>query len=132
MFDPNVMDRLVVERGAESYGVIVPMEFVVNAAIYYDIAHMRVSHTESGSLEKKPEIYYMKKPSQNDDRKCQSPGKDENFPESAADDSESVCSCAERDGNAFPKAFERDLVTPTSLQNVRKFGNDKKILYGLY
>ncbi|XP_076234385.1 TLD domain-containing protein mustard isoform X3 [Calliopsis andreniformis] len=117
MFDPNVMDRLVVERGAESYGVIVPMEFVVNAAIYYDIAHMRVGHTESGSVDKKPEIYYMKKPSQNDDRKCQSPGKDENFPESTADDSESVCSCAERDGDAFPKAFERDLVTPTNLQN---------------
>lgn len=119
MFDPNVMDRLVVERGAESYGVIVPMEFVVNAAIYYDIAHMRVGHTESGSLEKKPEIYYMKKPPQIDDRKCQSPGKDENFPELVADDSESVCSYTERDGDAFPKAFERDLVTPTNLQNVR-------------
>ncbi|XP_076666758.1 TLD domain-containing protein mustard isoform X8 [Andrena cerasifolii] len=117
MFDPNVMDRLVVERGAESYGVIVPMEFVVNAAIYYDIAHMRVGHTESGSLEKKPEIYYMKKPPQIDDRKCQSPGKDENFPELVADDSESVCSYTERDGDAFPKAFERDLVTPTNLQN---------------
>lgn len=28
-----------------------------------------------------------------------------------------MCSCAERDrdGDAFPKAFERDLVTPTNL-----------------
>ncbi|XP_076638246.1 TLD domain-containing protein mustard isoform X5 [Colletes latitarsis] len=117
MFDPNVSDPLVIEHGAESYGVIAPMEFVVNAAIYYDIAHMRVGHTESGTLDKKPEIYYMKKPSQNDNRKCQSPGKDENFPELTADDNESVCSCAERDGDAFPKAFERDLVTPTNLQN---------------
>ncbi|XP_018045797.1 PREDICTED: oxidation resistance protein 1 isoform X5 [Atta colombica] len=116
MFDPNVSDPLVIEHGAESYGVIAPMEFVVNAAIYYDIAHMRVSHTESGHLDKKPEIYYMKKP-QIDNRKCQSPGKDENFPELAGDDSESVCSCAERDGDAFPKAFERELVTPTNLQN---------------
>ena len=32
-----------------------------------------------------------------------------------------VCSCAERDGDAFPKAFERELVTPTNLQNVSIF-----------
>lgn len=44
MFDPNVSDPLVIEHGPESYGVIAPMEFVVNAAIYYDIAHMRVEH----------------------------------------------------------------------------------------
>ncbi|KAG7202612.1 hypothetical protein KM043_009798 [Ampulex compressa] len=117
MFDPNVSDPLVIEHGAESYGVIAPMEFVVNAAIYYDIAHMRVGHTESGTLDKKPEIYYMKKPTPPENRKCQSPGKEENFPELAGDDSESVCSCAERDGDAFPKAFERDLITPTNLQN---------------
>jgi len=43
MFDPNVSDPLVIEHGPESYGVIAPMEFVVNAAIYYDIAHMRVA-----------------------------------------------------------------------------------------
>ncbi|XP_024947385.1 oxidation resistance protein 1 isoform X10 [Cephus cinctus] len=117
MFDPNVSDPLVIEHGAESYGVIAPMEFVVNAAIYYDIAHMRVGHTESYGTDKKPEIYYMKKPNQEGRSKCQSPGKDEHFPELTADDSESVCSCAERDGDAFPKAFERDLVTPTNLQN---------------
>ncbi|XP_070160218.1 nuclear receptor coactivator 7 isoform X7 [Polyergus mexicanus] len=124
MFDPNVSDPLVIEHGAESYGVIAPMEFVVNAAIYYDIAHMRVSHTESGHLDKKPEIYYMKK-SQIDNRKCQSPGKDENFPELAGDDSESVCSCAERDGDAFPKAFERELVTPTNLQSEENSNSTK-------
>lgn len=120
MFDPNVSDPLVIEHGAESYGVIAPMEFVVNAAIYYDIAHMRVSHTDVNNTDKKPEIYYMKKPSTSctEEPKCQSPGKDENFPELAADDSESVCSFAERDGDAFPKAFDRDLVTPTNLQNV--------------
>lgn len=116
MFDPNVSDPLVIEHGAESYGVIAPMEFVVNAAIYYDIAHMRVSHTDNCSTDKKPEIYFIKKPTT--DRKCLSPGKDENFSELAVDDNESVCSCAERDGDAFPKAFERDLVTPTNLQNV--------------
>ncbi|XP_014599547.1 PREDICTED: oxidation resistance protein 1 isoform X21 [Polistes canadensis] len=117
MFDPNVSDPLVIEHGAESYGVIAPMEFVVNAAIYYDIAHMRVGHAKSGTLEKKPDIYYMKKPSQGDSQKSQSPGKDETFPELAADDNESVCSCAEREGDAFPKAFDRELVTPTNLQN---------------
>lgn len=41
MFDPNVSDTLVMEHGPESYGVIAPMEYVVNAAIFYDIAHMR-------------------------------------------------------------------------------------------
>ncbi|CAL7949810.1 unnamed protein product [Xylocopa violacea] len=117
MFDPNVSDPLVIEHGAESYGVIAPMEFVVNAAIYYDIAHMRVGHTESGKLDKKPEIYYMKKPSQSENVKCQSPEKEESFPELTADDSENVCSSTERDGDAFPKAFERDFVTPTNLQN---------------
>lgn len=118
MFDPNVSDPLVIEHGAESYGVIAPMEFVVNAAIYYDIAHMRVGHTKSGNLDKKPDIYYMKKPSQGDSQKSQSPGKDETFPELAGDDNESVCSCAEREGDAFPKAFDRELVTPTNLQSV--------------
>ncbi|KAL2722312.1 nuclear receptor coactivator 7-like isoform X1 [Vespula squamosa] len=117
MFDPNVSDPLVIEHGAESYGVIAPMEFVVNAAIYYDIAHMRVGHAKSGNLDKKPDIYYMKKPSQGDSQKSQSPGKDETFPELAGDDNESVCSCAEREGDAFPKAFDRELVTPTNLQN---------------
>lgn len=45
MFDPNVSDPLVIEHGPESYGVIAPMEFVINAAIYHDIAHMRVGHS---------------------------------------------------------------------------------------
>ena len=139
MFDPNVSDPLVIEHGPESYGVIAPMEFIVNAAIYYDIAHMRVGHTESGQPDKKPEIYYMKKPvapastlstgsgasssaqESPDVRKCASPGKDESFPELAVDDSESVCSCAEREGDAFPKAFDKDLITPTNVSSVRHF-----------
>lgn len=33
------------------------------------------------------------------------------------DDAESVCSCTEREGDAFPKAFERELVTPTNLED---------------
>lgn len=46
---------------------------------------------------------------------------DETFPElgvgstEACDDQESVCS-NEREGDAFPKAFDRDRVTPTTLQ----------------
>lgn len=47
MFDPNVSDQLVIEHGPESYGVIAPMEFVVNSAIYYDIAHMRVGNSDA-------------------------------------------------------------------------------------
>ena len=46
MFDPNVSDPLVIEHGAEAYGVIAPMEFVVNAALYPDIAHMRLADSK--------------------------------------------------------------------------------------
>ncbi|XP_077288758.1 TLD domain-containing protein mustard isoform X3 [Arctopsyche grandis] len=138
MFDPNVSDTLVLEHGPESYGVIAPMEFVVNAAIYYDIAHMR-THDSNPNINRgeKPEIYYM--------NKNNSPGKDslvkdETFPELAAttvegdltDWSESLENrtsadgeeeietstgdTGERGGDAFPKAFDRELVTPTSAQ----------------
>lgn len=47
--------------------------------------------------------------------------KDETFPElapskgSSDEDNESLSSYTGRDGDAFPKAFERDLVTPTNL-----------------
>lgn len=44
MFDPNVSDPLVIEHGAEAYGVIAPVDFVVNAALFTDIAHMRHAH----------------------------------------------------------------------------------------
>lgn len=50
------------------------------------------------------------------------PPQDETFPElgvgvtEGCDDQESVCSSNEREGDAFPKAFDRDLVTPTNLQ----------------
>ncbi|KAK9730099.1 LysM domain [Popillia japonica] len=143
MFDPNVSDPLVIEHGPEAYGVIAPMEFVVNAAIYSDIAHMRVGHINNSSTEK-PEIYYPKceRQDQNDSMLV----KDETFPELVtaddaesvcscteregdafpkafeltADDAESVCSCTEREGDAFPKAFERDLVTPTNLDEIEQ------------
>ncbi|XP_067014093.2 oxidation resistance protein 1 isoform X2 [Anabrus simplex] len=114
MFDPNVSDPLVIEHGPESYGVIAPMEFVANAAIYHDIAHMRVgsSSDHSTSSGQKPEVYHPR-------GGPRSPGKDsllvkdETFPELAPDndDNESVCSCPGRGGDAFPKAFERDLVS---------------------
>lgn len=70
MFDPNVSDPLVIEHGPESYGVIAPMDLVVNAAIFHDIAHMRVAggagpsvaaaNAASASDAEKPEIYYPK------------------------------------------------------------------------
>lgn len=129
MFDPNVSDPLVIEHGPEAYGVIAPMEFVVNAAIYNDIAHMRVGHVDSSSsatasgsnASDKPEIYYPKSATASvagDKEQDSLLVKDETFPElvtGTGDDAESVCSCTEREGDAFPKAFERDLVTPTNL-----------------
>lgn len=82
MFDPNVSDPLVIEHGPEAYGVIAPMEFVVNVAIYHDIAHMRVGHVEGTSGEK-PEIYYAKHGIKHiDDHEPDSlMVKDETFPE---------------------------------------------------
>jgi hypothetical protein len=58
MFDPNVSDTLVMEHGPESYGVIAPMEYVVNAAIFYDIAHMRTHGPDHHNQQKSVYIYY--------------------------------------------------------------------------
>ncbi|XP_038208652.1 oxidation resistance protein 1 isoform X5 [Zerene cesonia] len=127
MFDPNVSDTLVMEHGPESYGVIAPMEYVVNAAIFYDIAHMRTHGPDHNAhkyeqIADQAEIYYMSKAEH-------SPGKDsllvkdETFPELQAASGEGeggeerpASTEEERGGAAFPKAFERDLVTPTALQ----------------
>lgn len=123
MFDPNVSDPLVIEHGPEAYGVIAPMEFVVNAAIYNDIAHMRVGHIADTSMRpslEKPEIYYPKHEKDGHQQPDSMLVKDETFPELGTggnDDAESICSCTEREGDAFPKAFERDLVTPTNLED---------------
>ena len=42
MFDPNVSDALVIEHGADIYGMIAPMETVISAAMYHDIAAMKL------------------------------------------------------------------------------------------
>ena len=42
MFDPNVSDPLVIEHGADIYGMIAPMETVISAAMYHDIAAMKL------------------------------------------------------------------------------------------
>lgn len=53
------------------------------------------------------------------------PEQDETFPElgvgsvEGCEDQESVCSSTEREGDAFPKAFDRDLVTPNNLPKVQ-------------
>ncbi|MPC20043.1 Nuclear receptor coactivator 7 [Portunus trituberculatus] len=123
MFDPNVSDPLVIEHGPESYGVIAPMEFVVNAALYYDIAHMRVKDTNLPKPEiPKPEIYWgpagqvERMGSQESPGKDASLSKDTTFPELAAsqDDNDSSCSCGgdTRETSAFPKAFEQELLSP--------------------
>ncbi|XP_058823028.1 uncharacterized protein LOC131684306 isoform X4 [Topomyia yanbarensis] len=131
MFDPNVSDPLVIEHGPESYGVIAPMEYIVNAAIFNDIAHMRVQGATSGNeTTEKAEIYYPAPEKSCSRCDTHSPGKDsllvkdETFPElgvgsvEGCDDQESICSSNEREGDAFPKAFERDLVTPNNLQRL--------------
>ncbi|XP_016962380.1 uncharacterized protein LOC108032877 isoform X8 [Drosophila biarmipes] len=134
MFDPNVSDPLVIEHGPESYGVIAPMELVVNAAIFHDIAHMRVAggagqglNSGSGDAEK-PEIYYPKPVLVEEDSKElseQQPllgedGKERLDAEIGSleitDDQESLCSSTGRDGDAFPKAFDRERVEDSSTE----------------
>ncbi|XP_073985556.1 TLD domain-containing protein mustard isoform X10 [Rhodnius prolixus] len=127
MFDPNVSDPLVIERGAESYGVIAPMEFVVNAAIYHDIAHMRVGNADNKCNIPKPEVYHMKSEESEGegDASCllstdQGDSRDPSAKETLTDlrsSTEEDDACwfgSQREGDAFPKAFERDLVTPTN------------------
>lgn len=59
MFDPNVSDTLVLEHGVETYGVIAPMDMIIRAAIYFDIAHMRVKNSQENLQpnNSKPKIY---------------------------------------------------------------------------
>ena len=42
MFDPDVLDPLVVEHGSEKYGMIAPMDMIISAAMYHDIAVMKL------------------------------------------------------------------------------------------
>nr|XP_017023480.1 nuclear receptor coactivator 7 isoform X3 [Drosophila kikkawai] len=159
MFDPNVSDPLVIEHGPESYGVIAPMELVVNAAIFHDIAHMRVaggagqglaSGSGSGDAEK-PEIYYPKPVLVEEDSKElseQQPllGEDGEASKDRldaeigsleiADDQESLCSSTGRDGDAFPKAFDRERVDSSteakdSAKTDAQDDEDKKAALGL-
>ncbi|XP_077989724.1 oxidation resistance protein 1-like isoform X2 [Glandiceps talaboti] len=60
MFDPNVSDPLVIENGADTYGIITPMDMVVSAAMYHDISPMikkdsqsEIYHAENCPLAKK-------------------------------------------------------------------------------
>jgi len=41
MFDPNVSDRLVMDRGSTSYVMVAPFDYVVRLAIVDDIAAMK-------------------------------------------------------------------------------------------
>ncbi|CAG0885014.1 unnamed protein product [Darwinula stevensoni] len=131
MFDPNVSDPLVLENGPEAYGVIAPMQFVVNAAIYYDIAHMKVKDRgpEASLLEMpKPEVYYPPERSVSERTSAMEEKQDSVVSDTSKAGSEpladllhaqSVEEETEADisirdsASAFPKAFEADLVSPS-------------------
>ncbi|XP_064481162.1 oxidation resistance protein 1-like isoform X2 [Ornithodoros turicata] len=59
MFIPNVSDPLVVEHGSEIYEVSAPMDLVVAAALYNDIAHMRVQHRQPTDKTPKAEVFRL-------------------------------------------------------------------------
>lgn len=100
----------MIEHGPEAYGVIAPMELVVNAAIFHDIAHMRVGGNLANvdtSLEK-VEIYYPKSPLNSEDDKettvseelqeCSAPSEDtkDTEPEKETEVKEQVRHCFPR------------------------------------
>ncbi|XP_048250781.1 oxidation resistance protein 1-like isoform X3 [Haliotis rufescens] len=62
MFDPNVSDPLVIEHGTEQYGMITPMDMVISAAMYHDIAAMRLrgKKGEDRATSPRPEVYHDK------------------------------------------------------------------------
>ncbi|XP_041360796.1 oxidation resistance protein 1-like isoform X3 [Gigantopelta aegis] len=62
MFDPNVSDPLVIEHGPEKYGMITPMDMVISAAMYHDIAAMRTRchKQDDEGHSSKHEIYHAK------------------------------------------------------------------------
>ena len=100
IFDPNVSDPLVIENGQERYGVVAPMEYVVNIAIFYD----HFTSTNSDNAIYYPNVDMNESPS-------------DNFPELAVSTGSSVSvsnvePSQRNEGNAFPKAFDSDLATP--------------------
>ncbi|XP_060560372.1 nuclear receptor coactivator 7-like isoform X4 [Ruditapes philippinarum] len=62
MFDPDVSDPLVLEHGAEKYGMIAPMDMIISAAMYHDIAAMKLrgKKQEDGTNYPRPEVYHDK------------------------------------------------------------------------
>ena len=62
MFDPNVSDSLVMEHGADTYGVIAPMDMIISCAMYHDIVamNMRKKHKDDDTDTPRPEVYHDK------------------------------------------------------------------------
>ncbi|XP_064652642.1 nuclear receptor coactivator 7-like isoform X7 [Lineus longissimus] len=64
MFDPNVSDPLVIEHGADAYGMIATMDTVISVAMYHDIAAMKLKGGNKDVAEHaqlhKPEVYHSK------------------------------------------------------------------------
>lgn len=54
MFDPNVSDPLVKDRGAGPYGVMTNMDMVFGAAMYHDISAMSLKTQSSAENQEKP------------------------------------------------------------------------------
>lgn len=59
MFDPHLSDRFVIEYGAELYGVMVPVDMVMSAAIYQDAEAMMYEreHKDNPTIPK-PDVYH--------------------------------------------------------------------------
>ncbi|CAD5114508.1 DgyrCDS3632 [Dimorphilus gyrociliatus] len=68
MFDPNVSDPLVLEHSADKYGMMAPIETVMSAAIYHDIAAMRLSTSTDEPVQS--EVYHVSDCPNNENCSC--------------------------------------------------------------
>ncbi|KAL5013835.1 hypothetical protein ScPMuIL_008105 [Solemya velum] len=108
MFDPYMSDPLVIEHGPEKYGIMAPVDMIVRAAMYHDIAAMRYhKQKEEGEEVDKPEVYHdITCPLYQQRVACEASGREADIEESIGKDmprsstvasemseTSSVCSC---------------------------------------
>ncbi|XP_053382496.1 nuclear receptor coactivator 7-like isoform X4 [Mercenaria mercenaria] len=142
MFDPDVSDPLVLEHGAEKYGMIAPMDMIISAAMYHDIAAMKLrgKRQEDGSSYPKPEVYHDKacpmakeillSSQKTDQSKHISSSLSENLKNilrNPLNKSESVCSCGKGVTNDRLESVSGDEADSTKLNEEMNKGRQDEV-----
>lgn len=129
MFDPDVSDPLVLEHGSDKYGMIAPMEMIISAAMYHDIAAMKLrgKRQEDGTVFPKPEVYHDKSCPMAKEKLLSSQKEEQsryssssltenlkNILRNPLNKSESVCSCGKGVNNETIDLLDEDETDDTS------------------